>query len=72
MFSMFSQVFELILSGISRAFGIMSDFKLVGDLSLLHFLIILIILEVVLKIFVPSFTFGSGSNNSSKSEDDKK
>lgn len=44
-------VFNFILSNISRAFRVMSEFELFAGLSLLDFLVVLLLLHVIISMF---------------------
>lgn len=44
-------VFNFILSNLSRAFTVMSEFELFAGLSLLEFLVVLLVLHVIISLF---------------------
>lgn len=47
------QVFSIILDNLSKAFTEMQNFTIYGSLSLFDFFIVLIVINLILRLFVP-------------------
>lgn len=47
------QVFSIILDNLSKAFTEMQKFTIYGSLSLFDFFIVLIVINLILRLFVP-------------------